>query len=91
MKKSDLVKNVAQDLGMDRNALEVVLNRTLGAISDALAAGEQVTINGFGSFVVKTRAARQGRNPRTGETIQIAESKNVSFKAQKALKEQVNN
>ena len=60
------------------------------AITNALKAGDQVSVVGFGSFSVRERAARTGRNPQTGATIQIAASKNPAFKAGKALKDAVN-
>jgi DNA-binding protein HU-beta len=62
----------------------------VGSVIDTLAKGDQVAIAGFGSFVVRERAARTGRNPRTGEEIQIAASKNPAFKAGKAFKDAVN-
>ena len=65
------------------------MDATIGAISDALKAGETVTLVGFGTFSVKERAARSGRNPKTGETIKIAATKVPGFKAGKGLKDAV--
>jgi DNA-binding protein HU-beta len=90
MNKSDLIKSLADELGLDRNMLEVVCNRTFKIVEDALSSGDGVAIAGFGNFTCKDRAARQGRNPRTGETIEIAASKSVGFKPAKALKDRLN-
>ena len=90
MNKAELIKQLSSDLGMDRNMLEVVFNRTFKTIEDALAGGDTVALSGFGSFQCKDRAARQGRNPRTGETMTIPASRAVTFKAAKALKDRVN-
>ena len=90
MNKSDLINNVSSQTGIDRHMLEVVFGRIFGVIESSLSAGDQVAIHGFGTFSVKTRAARQGRNPRTGEAISIPESRVVIFKPAKALKESMN-
>ena len=66
------------------------MDATISAITGSLKSGEPVTLIGFGSFEVRDRAARAGRNPRTGETIQIKASKNPAFKVGKALKDAVN-
>ena len=66
------------------------INDILSAITDAAAKGDEIALNGFGKFKVKTSAARQGRNPSTGETIQIAESKRLTFSAAKAVKDRLN-
>jgi len=68
----------------------ITSDAAIKAVTDALVAGEEVSLLGFGTFKVTERAARSGRNPATGETIQIAASKSVSFKAGKALKDKVN-
>lgn len=87
MNKTELVAAVAEGADLTKKDAEAAVNTALGAISGALAKGDTVAIAGFGNFKVNERAARTGRNPQTGEAIQIAASKNVSFKAGKALKE----
>ena len=90
MNKTDLVASVANATGMSKadagNAVESVFD----AISSALSGGGEVRLVGFGTFRVSHRKATQGRNPRTGETIQIMASNQPKFKAGKALKEAVN-
>ena len=90
MNKTNLIDVVAQATGMKKAQADAAVNAALAAISDALAAGEKVQIAGFGSFEVKERAAREGKNPRTGEAIQIAASKTASFSASKSLKDRLN-
>lgn len=90
MNKSEIVAKVATDTGMSQTALDMALGKVLKAISDSLARGEDVAIAGFGSFTVRERKERQGRNPSTGETMTIKASKSVGFKAAKALKDAVN-
>ena len=90
MNKSDLVAAIADDSGLTKADAERVLAAATGAISDALASGDKVSITGFGSFLVRSRAARIGRNPQTGATIHISASKVPAFKAGKLLKESVN-
>lgn len=70
--------------------LEVVFGRIFATIETALCGGDQVAVHSFGTFSVKTRAARQGRNPRTGEPLAIPESRVVVFKPAKSLKESMN-
>jgi len=89
MNKGELVAKIA-DAGLSKKDAGVALEAALKAVTDALVAGEEVSLLGFGTFKVTERAARSGRNPATGETIQIAASKSVSFKAGKALKDKVN-
>ena len=86
MNKSDLSSHVASQVSLSKAAADNVVNTVFSAISDALARGETVAIAGFGTFTTKSRAARQGRNPRTGEAITIAASNVPSFKAAKALR-----
>lgn len=90
MNKSDLIKAIAEGAELSQTDAAKALNATTEAISTAMASGDGVQIIGFGSFVVRERAARSGRNPQTGETIQIAASKVPAFKAGKALKDTVN-
>ena len=90
MNKSELVTAIAAHAGISKAEAEVALNATTQAVTDALQKGETVTLVGFGNFSVKERPARAGRNPKTGETIQIAATKTPTFKAGKALKDAVN-
>ena len=90
MNKGDLIDNVADEAGLSKADAGRAVDAFIGAITGALKSGNQVSLVGFGTFSVKQRAARQGRNPRTGETIQIRASKVPGFKAGKALKEAVN-
>jgi DNA-binding protein HU-beta len=85
MNKGDLVEIVAQDCNLSKAAAEQALSSVLGAITNAVATGDKVTLIGFGTFSVSERAAREGRNPKTGETIQIPAGKAVKFKAGKTL------
>ena len=90
MNKSDIVAKVAAETGMSQSALDMALGKVFNTISDSLAGGDDVAISGFGSFTVRSRAERQGRNPATGEPMTIKASKSVGFKAAKALKDAVN-
>lgn len=90
MNKSELIEAVAEGADISKAAAERAVNTMVSSVIDTLAKGDQVAIAGFGSFVVRERAARTGRNPRTGEEIQIAASKNPAFKAGKAFKDAVN-
>ena len=89
MNKSDLSSHLASHASLSRTEADFVVNAVFSAIADALARDEPVAIAGFGTFTIRTRAARQGRNPRTGERIDIPASKIPSFKAAKALREAV--
>lgn len=89
MNKTELISTVAEKTGLTKKDTERVLNATLDAISQALAKGEKVQVTGFGSFEVKTREARLGRNPRTKEVVQIPATRLPAFKASQALKERV--
>lgn len=90
MNKGDLIEVVADDAGLSKADATRAVDAVIGAVTKALKSGNDVSLVGFGTFAVKHRAARQGRNPRTGETIQIAASKVPGFKAGKALKDAVN-
>ena len=90
MNKSDLVAAIADGSGLTKADAARALSATTGAISSALSNGDRVSITGFGSFLVRNRAARSGRNPQTGATIYISASKVPAFKAGKLLKESVN-
>lgn len=90
MNKSELIEAIATAADISKAAAERALDGATSAIAGALKSGDQVTIVGFGSFYVGERGARTGRNPRTGETIQIKASKSPKFRAGKALKDAVN-
>ena len=89
MKKTDLTVHVATEASMTKAQASGVVDAVFSAISDSLARDESVAIAGFGTFSTKTRGARQGRNPRTGESIAIAASKSPTFKAGKTLRDAV--
>jgi DNA-binding protein HU-beta len=88
--KAELVDAVADSADISKAAASRAVDGLVAAVTSALQKGDQVSLVGFGTFQVKERAARTGRNPRTGETINIAASKNPVFKAGKALKDAVN-
>ena len=90
MNKSDLVDAVASSSGLSKADAGRAVDSIVETVTGALQSGDTVSLVGFGTFSVRDRAARQGRNPRTGETIQIKASKNPAFKAGKALKDAVN-
>ena len=90
MNKSDLVSSIADNSVLSKADAARALEATTSAISGALASGNSVAITGFGSFLVRARAARTGRNPQTGAAIQISASNVPAFKAGKLLKESVN-
>ena len=89
MNKTELINAVAESTGLTKKDSTAALDAVLTTISSTLASGESVQILGFGTFSVKTRAARTGRNPATGEPMEFPESKNVAFKAGSKLKEMV--
>ena len=89
MNKTELITAVAAHTGLTRKDAEKAIGTAFEIISDQLIQGEKVQIAGFGSFEVKTREARVGRNPRTNETIQIPASRSATFKPSKNLKEAV--
>jgi len=88
MTKQDLVNEVA-DLGITKKQSAAAVDAMISAIKGALAKGDKVSLVGFGSFSVKKRAAREGRNPRTGRPLKIPAKKVPVFKAGKALKDSV--
>lgn len=90
MKKVELVEAVAEEAGLTKADATRAIDATFKAITDALVKGDKVPLVGFGTFAVSERAAREGRNPRTGATVQIAARKAVTFKAGSALKDSVN-
>lgn len=87
MNKKALVETVAAEVKLDLTTVEAVLDSVLGAISAALAGGDKVAIAGFGTFETRSRAARAGRNPQTGEPIDIPASTTAAFKPASALKQ----
>ena len=90
MNKSELVASVAEVAELTKKDAEKAVNAVFASVQKALVEDDKVQIIGFGTFEVRTRAARKGRNPQTGETVEIPASKNPVFKAGKALKEAVN-
>ena len=90
MTKTDLVNVVVAETNLKKKDAEAAVNAVFGAITGALKDGDKVQLIGFGTFEVKSVAAREGRNPQTGETIKIAASKKPAFSASKALKDAVN-
>ena len=90
MNKSELIASIATGADISKADAERALNATISTITSELANGGDIALVGFGTFKVSDRAARTGRNPQTGETIQIAAAKVPSFKAGKALKDACN-
>lgn len=90
MTKDELIEKIAGNAGITKKEAAATLNAITSGISSALAKGESVSLVGFGAFSVSQRAARTGRNPQTGATIQIKARKAPKFKAGKALKDAVN-
>lgn len=90
MNKSELIDAIAASADIPKAAAGRALDAMVESITGALKAGDQVALVGFGTFQVKDRAEREGRNPQTGATIKIAAAKVPSFKAGKALKDAVN-
>ncbi|MBQ8351855.1 MAG: HU family DNA-binding protein [Clostridia bacterium] len=90
MNKTELIEQVAKETEITKKAAEAAVNAVFEAIAKALENKEEVQVFGFGKFVVNERAAREGRNPATGEKITIAASKCPAFSASKALKDRVN-
>ena len=86
MNKGELIAKIAEESKLTKKAAEAALDAFTATVAEALKAGERVQLVGFGTFQVKHRAARKGRNPQTKEEIKIAASKAPSFKAGKALK-----
>ena len=90
MNKTELVAAMADKAGLTKKDAEAALSAFVSVVADELKKGEKVQLVGFGTFEVATREAREGRNPRTGETMKIEASKAPKFKAGKALKDMVN-
>ena len=90
MNKTELVAAAAEQTGMTKKDTEKALNAAFDVIASALSKGEKVQVSGFGIFEVKEREARMGRNPRTGEAMEIAASRTPTLKASKTLKDALN-
>lgn len=90
VKKSEIVAALADTLDLNRRDAEKAVDVVFDTIADALAAGDKVVISGFGTFEVRTRVARTGRNPRTGDEISVPAQKTPAFKVGKILKDAVN-
>jgi len=89
MTKQLLIAAVATKTGQGKQEVEAVVDAVLATIAETLQSNERVDLRGFGSFVVKEKKARQGRNPRTGETISIAAKRDAGFKPGKELTETI--
>ena len=89
MTKTELVNHVAETVQLPKQQTEAVITQCLQAIMEAVQAGESVELRGFGSFRLRQRQARQGRNPRTGQTVQIPAKAVPTFSAGKAFQERV--
>ncbi|MCI9093894.1 MAG: HU family DNA-binding protein [Coprobacillus sp.] len=90
MNKTELVEKVATSAGLTKTQADAAVNAFVETLTDVLKAGDKITLKGFGTFEVRQRDARTGRNPRTGETMTIAASKVPAFKASSTLKKVVN-
>jgi DNA-binding protein HU-beta len=90
MNNGDLAEKLAAAHGLTKADARKYVDGVFAVIADAAAAGEEVSLNGFGKFKVKESPAREGRNPSTGQTIQIAASKKLGFAAAKAVKDKLN-
>ena len=89
MNKTEFAAAVAEKTGLSKKDAEAAVKAFIDVVAEELKAGEKVQLVGFGTFEVSERSARQGRNPQTGETIEIAASRTPTFKAGKALKDLV--
>jgi DNA-binding protein HU-beta len=90
MTKADLIESIAAKLDLPKSTAERAVNTIFDDMVGALRGGDKVNISGFGTFAVSERKARTGRNPKTGEAIDIPASKSAKFKAGKALKDVLN-
>ncbi len=89
MNKAELINAIVEKSGMSKKDVELAVASTIEVITESLKAGEEISLVGFGKFTVKERAAHTGKNPQTGESIEIAACKVPSFSAGKALKEAI--
>ncbi|EQB16716.1 MULTISPECIES: HU family DNA-binding protein [Sphingobium] len=90
MNNSDLADALAAESGVSKAEARKAVDAVFAAIAQAAASGEEISLNGFGKFKVKETAAREGRNPATGETIQIAAARKLTFAPAKAVKDKLN-
>lgn len=90
MKKVELVEAIAEKAGLTKSDATKALDAFISTVTETLAKGDKIPLVGFGTFAVSKRAAREGRNPRTGETVKIAARNAVTFKVGSALKDAVN-
>lgn len=90
MNNTDIAEKIAGDNGLSKADARKLVDAVFAAIADAAAAGEEIALNGFGKFKVKDAPAREGRNPSTGATIQIAAAKKLGFTPAKAIKDKLN-
>ena len=90
MNNTDLAEKIAGDNGLSKADARKLVDAVFAAIADAAAAGEEIALNGFGKFKVKDMPVREGRNPSTGATIQIAAAKKLGFTPAKAVKDKLN-
>jgi DNA-binding protein HU-beta len=90
MNNNDLAEKIAADHGTTKADARKIVDALFGAIADAAANGDEVALSGFGKFKVKDSPAREGRHPRTGETMHIAASKKLTFTVAKAVKDKLN-
>lgn len=90
MNNSDLADTVADANGLSKSEARKLVDGVFSAIAEAAVKGEEISLNGFGKFKIKASPAREGRNPSTGATIQIAASKKLTFAAAKAIKDRLN-
>ena len=90
MNKQEVITAIAEKAEMEKDDAKKALNAFIEVVGDELKKGEKIQIIGFGTFEVSERAAREGRNPQTGETMEIKASRNPKFKAGKALKDSLN-
>ncbi len=87
--KTELAKAVAEDTGLTNGQAKEAIEATLEQIENALMSGNEVSLSGFGKFAISERSARQGRNPQTGETIQIPAKTSLKFRLSKGMKDSV--
>ena len=90
MTKIDIIKNVNEKLGFSKKDATAIVESVFEIIKDSLAQGEKIKISGFGNFVVKDKNSRRGRNPQTGEEIEISSRKVLNFKASQLLRKALN-
>lgn len=91
MTKAELVERVAERVNLPKKDTEVIVNTVFKGITDALSRGDKVELRGFGSFRLRNRSSREGRNPKTGDTVSIPAKKIPFFKPGKELRETVDN